>query len=163
MIGFDHLFYRLGLRDRRLIRTLTYLAVAALGLWTAWQVMVRRLPGGAACSLVALYSMLFLYHRDYDALILTLPLVECAGRARSVSGAAGRLLAGVAVAAYLVLYLNLPILMGLTNRSLGWGVTGRLVQATLLPYATWLIVLAMFGLVTAESLAGRANAARPEF
>src|SRR6266566_2587174 len=81
IIGFDHLFYRLGLRDRRLIRTLQYLAVAASGLWVAWQVVVARLPRGAACSLVALYSMVFLYHRDYDTLILALPLVYCAAGA----------------------------------------------------------------------------------
>ena len=82
LIGFDHLFYCLGLRDRLLIRRLQYLAVAAVGLWVAWQVVITRLSEGTACSLVALFSMVFLYHRDYDTLILTLPLVYCGWSSR---------------------------------------------------------------------------------
>jgi hypothetical protein len=153
IIGFDHLFYRLGLRDRQLIRVLQYVAVAASGLWVAWQVLVAGLPRGAACSLVALYSMVFLYHRDYDTLILALPLVYCVGRARAEPGTTRRLFAICAVAIYIILYLNLPVLMFLTAKSREWGLAGRLIQASLLPYATWSIVLVAIGIVTAESLA----------
>ena len=102
--------------------------------------------------------MVFLYHRDYDTVILALPLVYCAARARSEPGLAGRLFAGCALAIYSILYLNLPLLMFLTAKSQEWGLVGRLIQATLLPYATWLVVLVMIGLVTAESLAGRGKA-----
>ena len=91
MIGFDHLLYRLGMSDRRRIRALQYGLTALSGLWTAWQVLVIRRPRGVACSLVALFSMVFLYHRDYDTLILVLPLVYCTGRGRTESGFAGRL------------------------------------------------------------------------
>jgi hypothetical protein len=158
IIGFDHLVYRLGVRDRRTVRTLQYLLVAASGLWVAWQVLVARLPDGASCSLVALYSMVFLYHRDYDTLILTLPLVHCIGRACAEGGTAGRLFAACAVAIYLILYMNLPILVFLTAKSQELRPAGRLIQATLLPYATWLILLVAAGLVIAESMARRRTA-----
>ena len=160
MIGFDHLFHRLGLRDRTLIRSLQYLAVVVTGLWVCRQVWAARLPRGAACSLVALFSMVFLYHRDYDTPLLVLPLVYCAERARAERGPVGRIFACCAVAICLIFYLNLPILMFLTTRSPGWGVMGRLVQATLLPYATWLILLAAGGIVTAESMARKRRATR---
>jgi hypothetical protein len=161
IIGFDHLFYRLGLRDRSLIRSLQYLTVVAAGLWTAWQAWASRLPRGAACSLVALFSLVFLYHRDYDTPLLALPLVYCAQRARAVSGPVGRIFACCVAAIGLIFYLHLPVLIFLTTRSQGWGIAGRLVQATLLPYATWLILLIAAGIVTAESLADREKADRP--
>jgi hypothetical protein len=154
MLGFDHLLYRLGLRERRVIKVLQYLAIGALGLWTAYQVVLTRLPRDAACSLVALFSMLFLYHRDYDTLILAIPLVYCVSRARSEPGRPRQLFTGCAVAIYLILFVNLRILGFLTVGSQSWGIPGRLIQVTLLPYATWLILLVMFGIVTAESRAG---------
>jgi hypothetical protein len=49
--------------------------------------------------------------------------------------------------------------MFLTERSQMWGIAGRLIQATLLPYATWLILLAMVAIVTADSMARKAKAA----
>src|SRR5436309_2532819 len=57
IVGFDHALYRLGLRDRRLIRLLQGAAILAVGAWVARQVAGGRLPRGAACSLVALYSI----------------------------------------------------------------------------------------------------------
>jgi len=86
ILGFDHAFYRLGLRNRTAIRVAQYGALLLLGGWVARKVLVRsQLPRPAACSLVALYSMVFFYHRNYDAVILALPLVYAAnqaGRAR---------------------------------------------------------------------------------
>jgi hypothetical protein len=159
LIGFEHLFYCLGVRDRLLIRWLQYLAVATAGLWVAWQVLVARRPPGAACSLVALFAMVFLYHRDYDALILTLPMVYCASRAHRETGTARYLFSGCSIAIHAILYMNLTLLMFLTGKSQIWGVAGRLIQATLLPYALWLILLAMAAIVTADSLARRRNIA----
>ena len=54
-----------------------------------------------------------------------------------------------------ILYADSLFLRLLTQRSLGWETWGRLVQATVLPYATWLILLAMLLL----ALATRADAA----
>ena len=159
LIGFDHFFYCLGVRDRLLIRCLQYLAVATVGLWVAWQVLFARRSRGTACSLVALFSMLFLYHRDYDTLILTLPLVYCVRRARTETGAVRHLFSGCFIAIYGILYMNLTLLKYLTAGSQNWGIAGRLIQATLLPYATWSLLVVMVALVTADSLARRKDVA----
>jgi hypothetical protein len=159
LIGFDHLYYCLGFRNRGLIRGLQYLSVALLGLWVAHQVILGRRSRGAACSLVALFSMVFLYHRDYDSVILALPLVYCARRAHAESGTVGRLYTACAVGLFPILFMNLRILMYLTNESQRWGFPGRLLQATLLPYATWTILLVMAGLTLADSLVRRRNLA----
>jgi hypothetical protein len=146
ILGFEHAFYRLGLRDRTTIRLAQYAAVLLLGAWVVRQ-LLGRLPRAAACALVALYSTVFLYHRVYDAVILALPLVYSAGQARLASGRARYLFAGCAVAVLLVLNLNVDLLRLLTRLSLEWGGWGRAVQAVVLPYATWLILLAMLLLV----------------
>jgi hypothetical protein len=148
ILGFEHAFYRLGLRDRTVIKVGQYAAVLLLGAWVGWQVLGRdRLPRAAACSLVALYSTVFLYHRNYDTVILALPLVYSAGRARLAGGRARWLFAACATAILLVLHLNIDLLKTVRGLSLEWGVWGRIVQAVVLPYGTWLILLAMALLV----------------
>ena len=73
IISFEHLFYRLGMRDREWIRYTQFLALAAVGAWVAYLVILKDLPRPAAASLVSFFSLLFLYHRDYDTVILALP------------------------------------------------------------------------------------------
>jgi hypothetical protein len=147
ILGFDHAFYRLGLRDRGTIRVVQASALILTGLWVARQVVSGTMPRAAACSLVACYSMLFLYHRTYDAVILALPLVYLTGKARSETGRSRWLHALGASSVLLIIYLNLNTMTDLTNRSMDWGSGGRVVQATVLPYATWLILLSMLLLV----------------
>jgi hypothetical protein len=148
MLGFDHAFYCLGLRDRTVIKFAQYAAVLMVGAGVAWQVLGRdRLPRAAACSLVALYSTVFLYHRSYDTVILALPLVYCAGQARSAGGPARWLLAVAGTAILLVLHLNIDLLREARRLSMEWGAWGRIVQAVALSYGTWLILLAMALLV----------------
>jgi hypothetical protein len=105
------------------------------------------IPRAAACSLVACFSMLFLYHRNYDSVILALPLVYLTGKARSETRRPRWLHALGASSVLLIIYLNLNTITDLTNRSMDWGSGGRVVQATVLPYATWLILLSMLVLV----------------
>jgi hypothetical protein len=151
MMGFEHALYRLGLRDRRLIRAEQFLALAALGAWVARAVLgPRRLPRPAACSLVALFSAVFLYHRLYDAVILVLPLVYCTEQARQARGQTRWLFAGGALGSLTVLFLSRGFLAAAFEFSEGKGLLGSLVQATVLPCATWIIVLTMFCLVAAS-------------
>jgi hypothetical protein len=150
MLGFDHAFYRLGMRDRQMIRLAQYLALALLGGWVGWLVVSQRLPRGAACSLIALFSVVFLYHRTYDTVILALPFVYCAGQARTVGGGQRTLFVGCAVAILLVWNLDATTFHTLQQHSLDWGPWGRLVQAVVLPYPTWLTLAAMIGLVAAS-------------
>jgi hypothetical protein len=154
ILGFQAALYRLGLRDRTLIGWGQYAAVLVLGAWVARQVVGRRrLPRAAACALVALYSSVFLYHRSYDTVILVLPLVYCTAQARAAEGPARWQFAACAVAVLLILNLNVDFLVEATRLSLTWGAVGRVVQAVLLPYATWLVVLAMVLLVRASRAA----------
>ena len=103
----------------------------------------------AACALVALFSILFLYHRDYDTVILVLPLVYGACQARAASARGHRRFTAIGLLVIAILYLNAVLLRPLAKSTGDWGLFGRLMQATVLPYATWLILLAMFVLVWA--------------
>ena len=129
-----------------------------LGAWVAYLVIRGGLSRPAACALVALYSILFLYHRDYDTVILALPLVYGACQARAASGRQHRLFIAIGLLVIAILYLNAFLLRPLANLTLDWGLWGRVVQATVLPYATWLILQAMILLVCAT----RPTAARAE-
>ena len=149
IISFEHLFYRLGMRDREWIRYAQFLALAAVGAWVAYLVILKDLPRPAAASLVSFFSLLFLYHRDYDSVILALPLAYCAGKVRVTTGPARWLYTACGLMAIAILYADSLFLRLLTQRSLGWETWGRLVQATVLPYATWLILLAMLLLALA--------------
>jgi hypothetical protein len=161
MLGFEHAFYRLGLRDRQAVCIAQYLALLALGVWVARNVVVAgRLPRAAACSLVALFSSVFLYHRNYDAVILAMPLVYCVGQARSAGGPARWLFAAAAVAVLTALYADIEFLRFVYESSQAWGAWGRIVQAVVLPCATWLILLAMALLVIGARTA-RAEAVSP--
>jgi hypothetical protein len=155
IIGFEALFYRLGMRDRARIRNAQYLALAGLGALVAYVVIASRLRRPAASSLVALYSSLFLYHRDYDMVILALPLVYSVCRARVESGSASRLFITCGLFVLAILYLNAFWLGHLAKASFNWEAWGHLVQATVLPYATWLILFSILILLAAEVRLGR--------
>jgi hypothetical protein len=149
ILGFAHALYRLGLRDRTVIRLAQYAAVALLGAWVAWQVLGRRLPRAAACALIGLYSTVFLYHRTYDMVILAPALVYSTGQARMAQGRARWLFAACALAVVFVLNLSIDYLRTMREWSLNWGAWGRVVQAVVLPCGTWLVLLAMACLVAA--------------
>jgi len=153
IISFEHLFYRLGMRDREWIRYAQVLAMLALGAWVASIVVGDRLPRPAAACLVSLSSLLFIYHRDYDALILALPLVHCAGRLGEATGRARWAYAAIGVSTIGVLYMSSTFVRSLTSLTLQWGPWGCLVQAAVLPYATWLILLCMLILFRVEARA----------
>jgi len=154
IFGLDHLLYRTGLRDRTVIRAANYGLLLVLGIWVALQVIRRPdLPRGAAVSLVALYSAVFLYHRLYDMIVLCLPLTYVLGRALAERGRARLAYALCAAAILSVLHLRTGMLLSLTGRyansaSLG----GRLIEAFVLPYGTWLVLLAIICLTAAEAL-----------
>ncbi len=161
IIGFEHLFYRLGMRDRALIRYAQALALLAVGAWSARLVVPGRLPRSDAVCVICLFSMLFLYHRDYDIVILALPLVHCAGRVQVTTGKVRRLYAACGLIVIAVLYMNASHLRKLTQWSLDRGAWGHLVQAAILPYVTWLILLAMVLTVRAARAARALPTVKP--
>jgi hypothetical protein len=143
MIGFDHALYRLGLRDRSTIRTLQLIAVVLMGLWVVRLGWASRLPRPAVCSLVALYSIVFFYHRIYDTVVLVLPLVYSVSRSQVAEARSRWLFVASSLVILMVLFMSASDLKSLTESSLKWGVWGRLVQATMTAYATWMVVAAM--------------------
>jgi hypothetical protein len=147
ILGLDHALYRLGMRDFGWIQIGQALGLLALTLAVARLVMVlRMMPRAAACSLVAAFSVIFLYHRIYDTMVLVIPLVYCTGWARAAQGPSRWLFAGTAIAIVLVLFLPIAGLSALARYSFESGSVGRLIQAVLLPYATWAVLLTMLGL-----------------
>jgi hypothetical protein len=158
IISFEHLFYRLGMRDREWIRHAQVLAMLALGAWVAYVVLGNRLPRPAVACLVSLSSLLFIYHRDYDTLILAVPLVHCAGRLGEATGRARWAYAAIGVSTIGVLYMSSTFLRCLTGLTLQWGAWGRLVQPAVLPYVSWLILLSMLTLFCVEARADAGSA-----
>ena len=106
IISFEHLFYRLGMRDREWIRYAQFLALLAVGAWVAYLVVLKELPRPAAACLVSFFSLLFIYHRDYDTVILALPLVYCAGKVRVTTGPARWLYTACGLMAIAILYAD---------------------------------------------------------
>jgi hypothetical protein len=152
MIGFDHTFYRLGMRDRNLIRVLEVVAVCIVGGWLFWNVTVTSsFSWGAACSLVSAYSMLFFYHRVYDAVILIVPVIYAAQSARSAPRPARLWFFVAGLACFVTLFVPGRLFKWGLPASLEWsGLRGWAFQALLLPWATWALLIAFCCHVIAE-------------
>lgn len=143
LVGIDHALYRLGFTDRALIRRLQIGVLAALVGVVAFQVRRERWSDGLACSLVAAVAAVFFYHRLYDLLILSLPLVHAA--LASVAGpSAGRSKArAAAILLLLVWFVNPEGLEAIETASMNHGAVGFVVRAITGPLALWLIGLAV--------------------
>jgi hypothetical protein len=153
MVGADYALYRLGFRSARSAAAAQIAALTLIGAALARRVLRRgvELPTGGDCAQVALYSTVFLYHRTHDFVVLALPLTHAVGRARAAAGrarwafaaAAAAMVGALAHQRKLVEWLEAAV----RHRSdpAAW-----LVQAAVLPHATWLVLLAMFALALAE-------------
>lgn len=154
IISIDHWVYRLGLRDRALIGVVQGSMLLALGVWILR--LSRHRPAlissGALYSLVCLFACLFLYHRVYDTIILTVPLLFCASRYYLTRG--WRSVAYTLIVLAILAIMDMPrgehLLLPVTKWSEGAGFVGYLVQVLVLPYATWFILGAMLLIRLAE-------------
>ncbi len=156
IIALDHLFYRLGLRDRTVIQGLQLAATGLLGLWVLWRVAGRgRFSPPAACSLVAFYSALFLYHRLYDLVILTLPLVYCTRAALSERGRVRWLYVVSAAAVMVSLWLPAADLERLTMAVRNDPDGHYFLEAVVLPAGDWAVLIGLFAFAVAESIRQR--------
>jgi hypothetical protein len=148
LIGLDHLIYRLGIHDMYMARIMQAIALAILGLWLLWLIRPKgMLRPAAGCSLIALYATIFLYHRLYDTVILALPLCYCTGQACSMKSRARWFFTAAAMALVTVLFLDKDWLQTAYEWSVPGGPLARIVQALVLPVATWLILGAMLLIV----------------
>jgi hypothetical protein len=151
IVGFDHALYRLGLRDRRVIGVVQLFLIAVFAGWVAWTSGRSERRRTSAPALVSLLAMVFLYHRNYDAVILAVPLVYATTRARSAEGRARFYYGAAATMILLLLYYNHNAMVALTRGSQHWSTAGRLLQAVLLPYATWFVLLSAAAIAAAVS------------
>ncbi|HEU5115863.1 MAG TPA: glycosyltransferase family 87 protein, partial [Isosphaeraceae bacterium] len=155
LIGFDHALFRLGLRDRGIIRALNGLLTLTLSVAVARLVLSRRFERSAKCSIVSIFALLFLYHRVYDAVLLALPLVFVVGQAQA--RCPGRYAFAASAAALLAVLFAFPELFrplehwAFAHPRLGW-----VVEALVLPSATWLAL----GALAACGLGVRAQSRR---
>ena len=145
MIGLERWLYCLGLHDPVPVSVLQVLILLVLCLLLLWDFRVRSNPGCEVLfvTLLCVFSCVFLYHRIYDSLILTLPLFYCVARARESGKRQG--LAYKAIATGLILVMNLPrgaVLHKLASWTLSQGLAGRLVQIIVLPVCTWILLAA---------------------
>jgi hypothetical protein len=159
MIGLDHALYRLGLRDRMLIGALNALGVLGIGAGVAWVALDRDTTPGMACSLIALYSVLFFYHRVYDTVILALPLAYAAWVAPAAVRPAkvGLIVGASAILADMFLFPK--VLTVVERRALEWPIWGTLLEATVLACPTWLVLIALGGFAWAALEQRRLRAA----
>lgn len=151
LIGLDRAAYYAGLASREGARAFQWLALVVLGAWLAWQVRRREaLPPAAAWSLVALYSMLFLYHRLYDACVLVIPLLYAAGQARQATGPRRWLYGGGAAAVLGVWYFRYETVQALCYGPAAQGWLGQVLAAVVIPHAIWLTLAGLLCLAAAE-------------
>jgi len=136
LIGFDRLLWCLGVHDRTWVGRGTLILTGVIGLRLALVVWRQRLARDWVAALVALYTLLFLYHRVYDAVLLALPLVIVVRRYRNRTGTQRGLLLvfGLLLG---VLYLHPKMIELLALRL---GVVGRMF---VMPYATWCVLFSM--------------------
>ncbi len=155
IIAIDYALYCLGLRDRAVIRITQIVILGLLGGGLAFEIYRKGLPRGGACALVAIYSCIFLYHRFHDASILTLPLVYAWSRAL-FSERPGRSLFIATFIALLPIFFIHPKLVEVVVEAISskWGGIKWLLNALVLPYATWLALIAMGLLYMALKTAG---------
>jgi hypothetical protein len=152
LIGFEHVFYRLGMVDRQTITALALTCVLGLGLWLAYLINIQQtLPRGACCSLVSLYSVLFIYHRLYDLSILILPLFYSASRLHTALRPARWCY--VWVVAAILLALNAPYGEFLHIQYMQ--PPSVILRIFVLPSVTYLILSALVALFAAASLETR--------
>ena len=163
-IGLDHALYRIGLRDEGLIFSLQVLILSTLATYLVLEVSwLRKLSDAATCSLVALYSMIFFYHRFYDAVILVLPLAFTMAGTRRAIGPARWLYALQALAQLVALHPIGRMINWIQEGSWGWGVWGSVSRGIVLPGVTWSILVAMTALGSAAWLEGRRRMKQRQF
>ena len=153
ILGIDHLAYRLGVRDSLCLKLIQPVALAIIGTWLAAEILTRRIPSGLGISLVSLYSLVFLYHRLYDAVIIAPALVYSIRRARATSGRARWLFAIAVVLMFSILYLRRGPMARLTDWAASHqGPAAKLTEWFVLPFPTWSVLLAMLCLRLGHTL-----------
>jgi hypothetical protein len=147
LISPSQILYGLGMRDLGQIWVYQSLLIIVLGLALMYEVAWRgRSTRQAASALVACYSMLFMYHRPYDAVLLALPLVYAATEASRSRGPVRALLVTSAMAILVAMNTYNSIQVTLLDRSSRLEPAGWLIRALVVPYPTYALMIAFLAL-----------------
>jgi Glycosyltransferase family 87 len=151
MLGIDRMLVCLGVTNLQWAKVVQAVVLIATGLLLFRDVVVRRtLDGPAASALIALYSVVFLYHRLSDAVLLIFPFTYAAHRARVVEGTARVLYSLSALVILITLFVPGSFLDAL-NRPISQGsVIGLAARMLVLPVATYGVISAFVLLWVAE-------------
>jgi hypothetical protein len=154
MISLRHALYRVGIVNGNVLAIVDGLLLSFAGaslLWASWR---GKLSRTSLFALACLYSLVFIYHRAYDLVLLALPLVYAFGLVSENVGTTRRLAYGSMLSMVLALYLRSA---GLTAMSRQWHESSWSVRALIMPSITWLILAASTMLILAIAKAGRAG------
>ena len=153
VLGADHALYRLGVHDRHWIMILQWGWLMLIGGLLTWMTMKEYVSIPCMIGILACFSMMFLYHRVYDAVILIIPFVYAARQVRELSGWARWTFFGVLLAILNIWYLRVGILRNLTERvAENLDAVHPLIQGAILPYGYWLLILASGCLIVGERI-----------
>ncbi|MGC8641035.1 MAG: glycosyltransferase family 87 protein [Isosphaeraceae bacterium] len=158
ILGIDHLAYRLGVHHRSSLALIQGLTLILVGAWLGWEIISRKISRVQGTVLLSLFSVIFLYHRLYDTVMIAPALVYAVDQAKSQRGRCRFLFAGAVVTMLGILYMRRKTLAMLTV----WvtthsGMAASLIETLILPYATWLILLSIVLLRAAIACARRAE------
>jgi hypothetical protein len=144
ILGIDHLAYRLGVRGSANLKIIQAAVLGVLGVILAYGLITGRLKSGLGFALVSLYSVIFLYHRVYDMVILAPALVYAVSQAKTRVGWR-RAAFGMATAMILsAMYMNRDLMVNAHNFVMANdGVLSKAAEYILLPYATWMVLGSM--------------------
>jgi Glycosyltransferase family 87 len=150
-LALDYAIYHLGFRDRILISAVHFTGIVSLALFLAWQIYRRpAINFASAASIVACLSMLFLYHRQYDAIILVVPLVYAFSMALAVRDWRRWIYRACTLGIIGVLSEPMAQIGRLIPFAQGSGILNRMVEAIVLPLGTWVIVAIAIALAIVE-------------
>ena len=100
-------------------------------------------PRDRLCALTALFAMIFLYHRVYDAVVLVVPVVFLAGTSTNAPRGARRRLAAIFGLVLVPLYAYPWWFSSIEAASASWTVLGGAARGLFLPASCWAILGAM--------------------
>ncbi len=146
LIGLDVILHRMGWRDRGSIRLAQWCALAVMGLFVARRCLDPAYPRDRACALVAVFAIIFLYHRVYDAVILAVPLVFALGAAMTCLSRNRPRWTVFAALVLVPMYAYPWWFSSFETMARGWGTCGTFAGAVVLPISSWAILAAFFGL-----------------
>lgn len=153
VLGADHALYRLGVHNWKWMLLLQWSWLRVIGSVLTWITVKQYDSRPGVIGLLACYSMMFLYHRVYDAVILIVPFLYAARQVRETTGWTRWPFFGAILAILNIWYLRVGILRSLTERvAENHDAVHPLIQATILPYGYWLLLCASVFLIVGERL-----------